>query len=72
MGYKFDPHKARSQISYLFCYNGITISWRSIKQTLLGSSTNHFKIIDLYEIGRECLLKIRYIAYLEYLSNDIS
>ena len=25
-GYKFDPHKAHSQINYLFCYNDTTIS----------------------------------------------
>ena len=30
-GYKSDPHKAHSQIGYVFCYNGIAISWRSTK-----------------------------------------
>ena len=40
-GYKSDPHKARSQTSYLFCYNSIAISWRSTKQTLVATSTNH-------------------------------
>ena len=30
-GYRYDPHKARSQTSYLFCYNGTAISWRSTK-----------------------------------------
>ena len=30
-GYKFDPHKTRSQTNYLFCYNATIISWHSIK-----------------------------------------
>ena len=48
-GYKSDPHKARSKIDYLFCYNGTVISWRSTKQTLVATSTNHSEIISLYE-----------------------
>ena len=30
-GYRSDPHKARSQTGYLFCYNGIAISWSYTK-----------------------------------------
>ena len=30
-GYMFDPHDARSHISYVFLCGGTTISWRSIK-----------------------------------------
>ena len=51
-GYKSDPHKARSQIGYVFCYNGTVISWRSTKQTLIVTSTNHSEIISLYEVGK--------------------
>ena len=51
-GYKSDSHKARSQIGYLFCYNGTAISWRSTKQTLVATSTNHSEIIALYEAGK--------------------
>ena len=40
-GYKSYPHKARSQTGYLFCYEGTTIFWRSTKQTLIATSTNH-------------------------------
>ena len=29
--YKSDPHKTRSQIGYLCCYNGTVIFWRSTK-----------------------------------------
>ena len=44
-GYRSDPHKARSQIGYLFCYNGTAISWRSTKQSLVATSSNHSEII---------------------------
>ena len=48
-GYKSNSHKTRSQINYLFCYNGTTISWRSFKQRLVATSTNHSEIIAFYE-----------------------
>jgi len=54
-GYKSDPHRARSQTGYLFCYNDTAISWRSTKQTLVATSSNHSEIISLYEAGRECV-----------------
>ena len=40
-GYLSDPHKARSQTRYVFNYNGTTISWRSVKQTIVAISSNH-------------------------------
>ena len=40
-GYLSDPHKARSQMGYVFTYSGTTISWRSVKQTMLATSLNH-------------------------------
>ena len=46
-GYRSDPHKARSQAGYLFCYNGTAISWRSTKQSLVATSSNHFEVISL-------------------------
>ena len=51
-GYRFDSHKARSQTGYLFCYNGTALSWRSTKQSLGATSSNHYEIIALYEVGR--------------------
>ena len=36
-----DPYKARSQTGYVFTYGGTTISWRSIKQTMVATSSNH-------------------------------
>ena len=64
-GYKSDPHKARSQTGYLFCYNNTAISWRSTKQTLVATSTNHSEIISLYEAGRECVWLRSVIAHIQ-------
>ena len=54
-GYRSDPYKARSQTGYLFCYNGTAISWRSRKQSLVATSSNHSEIIALYEARRKCV-----------------
>ena len=40
-GYLSDPHKARSQTGYVFNYNRTAISWRSVKQTMVATSSNH-------------------------------
>lgn len=54
-GYLSDPHKARSQTGYVFTYGGTAISWRSQKQTLVPTSSNHAEIIALHEASRECV-----------------
>ena len=54
-GYLFDPHKARSQTGYLFTYGGTAISWRSIKQTLVATSSNHAEILATHQATRECV-----------------
>ena len=64
-GYKSDPHKARSQTGYVFCYNGTAISWRSTKQTLVATSTNHSEIISLYEAGKECVWLRSVISHIQ-------
>ena len=53
--YLSDPHKARSQTGYVFNYNGTAISWRSVKQTMVATSSNHSKIIAIHEASRECI-----------------
>jgi hypothetical protein len=53
-GYLSDPHNGKSQTGFVFLYEGTAISWRSYKQTLIGTPTNHFEIIALYEAAREC------------------
>jgi hypothetical protein len=47
----------------VFLHGGITISWKSCKQTLVATSTNHSKIIVLYEASRECVWLRRMIDH---------
>ena len=54
-GYLSDPHKARSQTGYVFNYNGTAISWRSVKQTMVATSSNHSEIIAIHEASHECI-----------------
>ena len=35
--YLTDPHKAQSQIGYIFTYGNTTISWKSVKQTKVAT-----------------------------------
>ncbi|KAM1848657.1 hypothetical protein ACFX14_012762 [Malus domestica] len=53
-GFLSDPHKARSQNGYVFTNGDTAISWRSTKQTLVATSSNHSEIIALHEASREC------------------
>ena len=53
--YLSDPHKARSQTWYVFNCNGTVVSWRSFKQTMVATSSNHSKIIAIHEASRECI-----------------
>ncbi|XP_070036082.1 secreted RxLR effector protein 161-like [Nicotiana tomentosiformis] len=54
-GYLSDPHKARSQIEYVFTCGGTVISWRSTKQSIVTTSSNHAEIISIHEASRECV-----------------
>ncbi|KAM0969642.1 hypothetical protein EV1_017637 [Malus domestica] len=53
-GFLSDPHKARSQTGYLFKNGDTTISWRSTKQTLVATYSNHSEILALHEARYEC------------------
>ena len=55
VGYLSDPHKGRSQIRDVFNCNGTAISWRSIKQTMVATSSNHSEILAIHEASRECI-----------------
>ncbi|WJZ98368.1 hypothetical protein VitviT2T_016896 [Vitis vinifera] len=54
-GYLSDPHKGRSQTGYVFNCNGTAISWRSVKQTMVATSSNHSEILAIHETSRECI-----------------
>jgi hypothetical protein len=64
-GYMSDPHNARSQTDFLFLCGGAATSWRSVKQTLVATSTNHSKIIALYEATREWVWLRRMINHIQ-------
>jgi hypothetical protein len=59
-----DPHNGRSQIGFVFLQGGTTISWKSSKQTLVTTSTNHSKIIALFEASRECVWLRRMVNHI--------
>ncbi|XP_047270308.1 secreted RxLR effector protein 161-like [Capsicum annuum] len=52
VNYLSDPHKARSQIGYVFTYGGTAISLRSTKQSIVFTFSNHADIIVIYEASR--------------------
>ncbi|XP_059291968.1 secreted RxLR effector protein 161-like [Lycium ferocissimum] len=54
-GYLSDPHKARSQTGYLLTCGGTAISWRSTKQSIVATSSNHAAIKAIHEASRECV-----------------
>ncbi|KAL4020715.1 hypothetical protein IC575_019496 [Cucumis melo] len=54
-GYLSDPYKARSQTGYLFTCGGTAISWRSVKQTIMVTSSNHVEILAIHEASKECV-----------------
>jgi hypothetical protein len=64
-GYLSDHHNARSQTGFVFLHGGTAISWKSSKQTLVATSTNHSEIIALYEASRECVWLRRVINHIQ-------
>jgi len=54
-GYLSDPHKGKLQTGYVFMNSGAVISWKSTKQTLVATSSNHAEILALHEASRECV-----------------
>jgi len=52
--YLSDPHNGISQTRYVFTYGGTAILWRSQKQTLVATSSNHTEVIALHEASKEC------------------
>jgi hypothetical protein len=63
--YLSDLQNGRSQTGFVFLYGGTAISWKSVKKTLIATSTNHLEIITLYEASRECVWLRRVINHTE-------
>ncbi|KAM0957392.1 hypothetical protein ACFX2A_026052 [Malus domestica] len=53
-GYLSNPHIACSQMGSIFTIGDTVISWRSTKQTLVVTSSNHVEILALQEASHEC------------------
>ena len=54
-GYLSDQHNGHSQTGYIFMCGGAPISWRSMKQTISATSSNHAEILAIHEASRECV-----------------
>ncbi|KAG8498040.1 hypothetical protein CXB51_007192 [Gossypium anomalum] len=54
-GFMPDPHNGKSQTGYVFTYRVTAISWRSMKQTIAATSSNHAEILAIHEASRECV-----------------
>ncbi|KAL8157913.1 hypothetical protein AgCh_002571 [Apium graveolens] len=54
-GYLSDPHVGQSQKGYLFTYYGTAIAWKSTKQTMAATSSNHAELLAIHEASRECV-----------------
>ena len=53
VGYKSDPKSGKSQTGYIFLKNGAPISWKSAKQSMTATSTNHAELIAFHEASRK-------------------
>jgi hypothetical protein len=57
--------KALSQTGYAFLCGGMAISWKSAKQMMVVTSTNHSEIIALFEATKECVWLKRVIQHVQ-------
>ncbi|XP_070008795.1 secreted RxLR effector protein 161-like [Nicotiana sylvestris] len=64
-GYLSDPHKGGSQTGYLFTCGVTAISWCSIKQMMVATSSNHVEIMAIHEVSRECVLLISVTRHIQ-------
>lgn len=64
-GYLSDPHHGRSQTGYVFLCGGEAISWRSVKQSMVATSSNHAEILALHEASGECVWLRSLISHFE-------
>ena len=52
-GFKIDEVTGKSQTGYIFIKNIAPISWKSSKQTVTATSTNHAELLAFHEACRE-------------------
>jgi ribonuclease HI len=63
-GYLYDPQDSKSQTGYVFLQGRTAISWRSTKQSMTTTSSNHAEVIALYEACREAIWLSSIINYI--------
>ena len=54
-GFKTDEVTGKSQTWYIFIRDGAPISWKSVKQTVTATSTNHAELFAFHEAAREAV-----------------
>ena len=52
-GYKSDPKSSKSQTGYIFLKAGASVSWKSVKQTIIATSTNHSELLAFHKATQE-------------------
>jgi hypothetical protein len=52
-GFRSDETSGKSQTGYIFLKNNAPIAWKSVKQTVTATSTNHSELIAFHEATRE-------------------
>jgi len=52
-GFRTDVNAGKSQTGYIFLKCGAPISWKSTKQTVTATSTNHAELLAFHEAARE-------------------
>jgi hypothetical protein len=54
-GFKMDEVAGKSQTGYIFIRDGAPISWKSVKQTVTATSTNHAELLAFHEAAMEAV-----------------
>lgn len=54
-GFETNETIGKSQTGYIFLKNGSPILWKSVKQTVTATSTNHAELLAFHEAAREAV-----------------
>ena len=54
-GFRSDEVSGKSQTGYIFIKNNAPITWKSVKQTVTATSTNHSELVAFHEAAREAV-----------------
>ena len=54
-GFRSDEVSRKSQTGYIFIKNNAPITWKSVKQTVTTTSTNHSELVAFHEAAREAV-----------------